>query len=499
MRWFKSSKVPAKAQEKIPVIVRFNRSYEDLVGTRLLDTLKSLGASYELKPAYPNKEAVYFFDTKSGNYELKKCCIEAHVPGVGEVSFEFDVNYSKGSDVSVVASAAKEYDVKQLLERLHVNKDEEPKQVKRVTHTFDGHEASRQIIEALEQEGIVYRIKPRERYKQVEYGSDEKGEYLTDGLIELEGKGVSLEMEYGHGKYKVSVVSDGQNGMIKDILKGLGGAENIDVEGFGDRSLRITGYSWDDIGGMDSVREELTRYIEWPLKNPEIFKAIGVKPPKGVLLYGPPGCGKTKLAKIIASETSSYFLQATSADLTSMWYGQSEKRIRELFEKARKYTPSIIFIDEIDGLFTSRENNMHEATRRMLGAFLEELDGLQELSGSVLLGATNRLQDLDPAIVRPGRLGKKIEIPLPDQAGRRKILEIHSRKMPLIGVDLDYYASATEKYSGAELEDLCQRAAYHAMERVRGSRSIEDVKPEELSVTQYDFDTGMSLKVPDER
>jgi transitional endoplasmic reticulum ATPase len=222
---------------------------------------------------------------------------------------------------------------------------------------------------------------------------------------------------------------------------------------------------WEDIGGLNQVKQELKEVVEWPLKHTKRFLELGIKPPKGVLLYGPPGTGKTLLAKAVAKESRANFIPVRGPELISKWVGESEKAIRKIFEKARQASPSIIFFDEIDSLVPRRGMNSSDSgvTERMVNQMLTELDGMEELYNVVIIGATNRPDRLDPALLRPGRFDRVILTPEPDEEARLKILQIHTKNVPLEGINLNELATKTEGYSGADLESLVREAAMIAL------------------------------------
>ncbi|MDM8009801.1 MAG: CDC48 family AAA ATPase [Parasphingorhabdus sp.] len=228
---------------------------------------------------------------------------------------------------------------------------------------------------------------------------------------------------------------------------------------------------WEDIGGLDEAQLRLKEGIELPMKNPEAFTRLGIRPAKGFLLYGPPGTGKTLLAKAVAREAEANFIATKSSDLLSKWYGESEQQIARLFARARQVAPTILFIDEIDSLVPARGGGMGEpqVTERVVNTILAEMDGLEEMQSVILIGATNRPGLVDPALLRPGRFDELIYVPVPGKAGRRRILAIHTAKMPLApDVDLDEMAESTDRYSGADLEDLVRRAGLYALREYGG-------------------------------
>ncbi len=230
--------------------------------------------------------------------------------------------------------------------------------------------------------------------------------------------------------------------------------------------IEVPNVKWSDIGGLEKVKKELKESIEWPLKYPEKFKKFGIRPPRGILLYGPPGCGKTLLAKAVASESNANFISVNGPELLSKWVGESERKLREIFHRAKQVSPSIIFFDEIDALAPARGRGFHEVSERLVSQLLTLMSGLEELKDVFVLAATNRPDMLDPALLRPGRFDKQILIPAPDEKARKEILKIHTKKMPLADdVDLDDLAKRTKNFSGADLEALCREAAMNAIRR----------------------------------
>ncbi|RLI94455.1 MAG: AAA family ATPase [Candidatus Altiarchaeales archaeon] len=234
--------------------------------------------------------------------------------------------------------------------------------------------------------------------------------------------------------------------------------------------------TWNDIGGLDDVKGLLREVVEWPLKDPESFRELGIKPPKGVLLYGPPGCGKTLLAKAIANESNANFIAVKGPELLSKWVGESEKHVREIFRKARQVAPSIIFFDEFDSISKIRGRTLTDVTERMVNQLLTEIDGIEELEGVVVIAATNRPDLIDPSLLRPGRIDLKIEIPLPDEKTREEIFKVHTRKMPLDkDVNLKELAEKTSGFTGADIEALCREAAMNAL-REKKRKNLRKIK-----------------------
>ncbi len=233
--------------------------------------------------------------------------------------------------------------------------------------------------------------------------------------------------------------------------------------------------TYDDIGGLDKQIQELREVVELPLKSPELFREIGIEPPKGILLYGPPGTGKTLLAKAVAHHTDATFIHVVGSELVRKFIGEGAKLVRDMFKLAREKAPAIIFIDEIDAIGAKRTEALTGGDRevqRTLVQLLAEMDGFKPLEGVVVIGATNRIDILDPALLRPGRFDRLIEVPLPDRDARKKILEIHTRKMRLKGVDIGKIALLTEGFSGAQLKAVCVEAGMLAIRR--GKRHVTE-------------------------
>jgi len=245
---------------------------------------------------------------------------------------------------------------------------------------------------------------------------------------------------------------------------------------------------WSDIGGLDKVKEELKEAVELPLKKPEMFEKMGIRPVKGVLLVGPPGVGKTLLAKAVATERESNFISIKGPEVLSKYVGESEKTVREIFRKARLAAPCIIFIDEIDSIATARgsEDEFDSGvSRRVVDTLLTEMDGLAGLKNVVVLAATNRPEAIDPALLRPGRFDRIIEIPMPDAETRLAIFKVHTRNMPLDkSVSLEELANQTDGYTGAEIENICREAGMNAIRANRDyvtredfQKALQEVKP----------------------
>ena len=236
--------------------------------------------------------------------------------------------------------------------------------------------------------------------------------------------------------------------------------------------------SWNDIGGLDNQVREIQEVVELPLKKPELFKKVGIKPPKGILLYGPPGTGKTLLAKAVANSTNSAFIEVVGSELVQKFIGEGAKLVKEIFEMARKKAPAIVFIDEIDALAAKRMEIGTSGEREVNRTFMQllaELDGFKPLGNVKIIGATNRKDILDPAIIRPGRLDRLIFVPVPNKAGREEIFKIHTKEMSLDrGISIKDLIGKMENFSGAEINAVCTEAGYFAIRNNRTKVTKED-------------------------
>ncbi|MDE1829436.1 MAG: CDC48 family AAA ATPase [Thaumarchaeota archaeon] len=261
--------------------------------------------------------------------------------------------------------------------------------------------------------------------------------------------------------------------------------------------VQVPNVTWEDVGGLESLKAELQESIEWPLKHKDAFEHADVKPPKGVLLYGPPGTGKTLIAKTVAHTTESNFISIKGPELLSKWVGESEKGVREIFRKARQATPCIIFLDEVDAIAPRRNSGSSDShvTERIVSQLLTEIDGLEELHNVLVIGATNRLDMIDNALLRPGRFDRILEVPLPDSKGRQHIFEIHTKKKPLANnIDFARLVELTDGFSGAEIEGVCNRAAMSAVRRYvdNKEKSVKSIK-----ITREDLENAIKKIRPE--
>ncbi|MGC8932069.1 MAG: CDC48 family AAA ATPase [Candidatus Methanodesulfokora sp.] len=266
--------------------------------------------------------------------------------------------------------------------------------------------------------------------------------------------------------------------------------------------IEVPTVTYSDIGGLKEAIQRIKEMVELPLKKPELFRHLGIEPPKGVLLYGPPGTGKTLLAKAVANESGANFISISGPEIMSKFYGESERRLRKIFEEAERNAPSIIFIDEIDSIAPNRNEAMGDVERRVVAQLLSLMDGLKSRGDVVVIGATNRPDAIDPALRRPGRFDREIELPVPDKEARKEILQIHMRNVPLAkDVKIDEIAEITHGFVGADLAALVREAAMAALRRVLPSidvdaESIPLEVLEKLKVTRDDINEALKMVQP---
>ncbi|MCH8085777.1 MAG: CDC48 family AAA ATPase, partial [Thaumarchaeota archaeon] len=323
--------------------------------------------------------------------------------------------------------------------------------------------------------------------------------YLADALESVPLiKGDNVMVPYFGGRLTFQVI--GVTPAADAVLVTQKTVFNIAEKG---ETLRgVPQVSYEDIGGLTNEIKKVREMIELPLRHPEIFEKLGIEAPKGVLLYGPPGTGKTLLAKAVANESNAHFISISGPEIMSKFYGESEARLREIFKEAREKSPSIIFIDEIDSIAPKREEVTGEVERRVVSQMLSLMDGLESRGKVIVIAATNRPNAIDPALRRPGRFDREIEIKVPDKKGRKDILLIHSRNMPLTDdVNIDKLASVSHGYVGADLEYLCKEAAMKCLRRLLPVLDLQEEKlpPETLDkliVNGDDFTKALVEVVP---
>ncbi|MFD1588868.1 CDC48 family AAA ATPase [Halorientalis brevis] len=270
-------------------------------------------------------------------------------------------------------------------------------------------------------------------------------------------------------------------------------AEQITGEAGAGGGRETPSVTYEDIGGLDDELEQVREMIELPMRHPELFQQLGIEPPKGVLLHGPPGTGKTLMAKAVANEIDAYFTNISGPEIMSKYYGESEEQLREVFEEAEENAPAIVFIDEIDSIAPKRGETSGDVERRVVAQLLSLMDGLESRNEVVVIGATNRVDAIDPALRRGGRFDREIEIGVPDKEGRKEILQVHTRGMPISDdIDLEEYAENTHGFVGADLESLAKESAMNALRRIRPELDLESDEIdaevlERLQVSEGDF------------
>ncbi len=257
-------------------------------------------------------------------------------------------------------------------------------------------------------------------------------------------------------------------------------------------AVEVPNVGWDEVGGLAAVKEALREAIAWPLKEPQAFRHVGLKPPRGILLYGPPGNGKTLVVKALASQSQLNFISVKGPELLSKYVGESERGVRELFARARQAAPCIVFLDEVDALAPRRGADQSPVTDRVVSQLLTELDGIEALKEVWVIAATNRPDMLDDALLRPGRLDYRLEVPKPDEAARAAVLAVHLRGKPIAAaVDRAALAQRTDRMSGAEVRFVCDRAAMQALRRAFSAGGAGPLEVAALQIEQADFDAAL--------
>ena len=322
--------------------------------------------------------------------------------------------------------------------------------------------------------------------------------YLADALESIPLiKGDNVSLPYFGGRLTFQVIGVSPADAVLVTQKTV-----FHIAEKGETLRGVPQVTYEDIGGLTDEIKKVREMIELPLRHPEIFEKLGIEAPKGVLLYGPPGTGKTLLAKAVANESNAHFISISGPEIMSKFYGESEARLREIFKEAREKAPSIIFVDEIDSIAPKREEVTGEVERRVVSQMLSLMDGLEARGKVIVISATNRPNAIDPALRRPGRFDREIEIRVPDKKGRKDILAIHTRNMPLDnGVNMDGVAAVSHGYVGADLEYLCKEAAMKCLRRLLPELDLDDEKlsPETLDklvVNSDDFQRAIREVTP---
>ncbi|MFU8867133.1 CDC48 family AAA ATPase [Natronococcus sp.] len=313
---------------------------------------------------------------------------------------------------------------------------------------------------------------------------------LSFGPMASSGQSVPLKIASADPSGTV-VITDSTNIEISETP-----AEQVSSEA-GESPEGVPNVTYEDIGGLDDELDQVREMIELPMRHPELFQQLGIEPPKGVLLHGPPGTGKTLMAKAVANEIDAHFETISGPEIMSKYYGESEEQLREVFEEAEENAPAIIFIDELDSIAAKREEAGGDVERRVVAQLLSLMDGLEERGRVTVIAATNRVDAIDPALRRGGRFDREIEIGVPDKGGRKEILQVHTRGMPLADdIDLDHYAENTHGFVGADLESLAREGAMNALRRIRPDLDLESEEIdaeilESLEVTEADVKEAM--------
>lgn len=258
-------------------------------------------------------------------------------------------------------------------------------------------------------------------------------------------------------------------------------------------AVEVPDVSWADVGGLEDVKQELQETVEYPVQFASLYRDFGLPPSKGVLFYGPPGCGKTLIAKAVANECGANFISVKGPEMLTMWFGESEANVRSLFDKARAAAPCVLFFDEMDSIAKARTTSAtsSEAGDRVMNQILAEIDAVGS-KNVFIVGATNRPDILDPAVTRPGRLDQLVQIPLPDLASRRSVFRASLRKAPVDPkVDIEQLAKATEGFSGADIAEICQRAAKNAVKAAVQNESLDPPGPEISRIDRKHFEAAM--------
>jgi len=305
---------------------------------------------------------------------------------------------------------------------------------------------------------------------------------ITYGFVGADLEGLAKEAAMSALRRNLPVISWKKDELDPKVLEKLRVAKHdfdnalkmVEPSGMREVMIEVPNVKWSDVGGLEEVKQTLKEMVEWPLKHEKAFERIGIRPPTGILMYGPPGCGKTLLAKAVATEAGANFISVKGPEVFTMWVGESERKVREIFRRAKQVAPSIIFFDEIDSLTPKRGAQIgNRVTDDIVSQILSEMSGLEDMHNVVVMAATNRPDILDPAILRPGRFDRQVLIPAPDSKARLEILKVHTKKMPLgKDVNLKTLTAETEGFSGADIEALCREAGMAALRKDMNAKSV---------------------------
>jgi transitional endoplasmic reticulum ATPase len=344
-----------------------------------------------------------------------------------------------------------------------------------------------QVRKASVEDAISVTLQPADDHADETASTGGIRQQLVDRLVRT-GKRIRVQ---GYGAYVVTETQPSGSVRVTrntnvTVDRGVADVESTAADASDAEEAETTGATYEDIGGLDDELDLVREMIELPLSEPELFTRLGIDPPKGVLMYGPPGTGKTLIARAVANEVDAYFDTISGPEIVSKYKGESEERLREAFEEAADNAPAILFVDEIDSIAGARDDDA-DMENRVVAQLLTLMDGLDERDEVVVIGATNRVDSVDPALRRGGRFDREIEIGVPDETGRREILDVHTREMPLADdVDLDRIAARTHGFVGADVASLVREAGMSALRR----------GPEELRVERQDFETAMASVDP---
>jgi transitional endoplasmic reticulum ATPase len=374
---------------------------------------------------------------------------------------------------------------------------------------------AKKVTLAPAQEGVVVQISPNLIKQNIYYRPLTKGDIIVPSPIVKgrEDMTPSIFQEFlGFDFEEFFFTPTGETRFVVTNTEPAGVVKITDMteleilsrlpKGFELEQRAVPSVTYEDIGGMHDAIQKVREMIELPLRHPELFTRLGIEPPKGVLLHGPPGCGKTLLAKAVANESGVNFYSIAGPEIMSMWYGKSEENLRKVFEEAEKNAPGIIFIDEIDSIAPKREEVHGEVERRVVSQLLTLMDGLKSRGKVIVVAATNVPNIIDPALRRPGRFDREIEIGIPDAKGRKEILEIHTRNMPLKDINLKEIGDTTYGYTGADITALTKEAAMYALRRLlpkikwKEEEKLSKEDLEKLVVTKGDFDYARRIVEP---